>query len=114
MVSIKVKVKMIENKFSGRGVVYLSRVPPLMDSDIIRKMWSTRFEIERIFLEKEPEGAKKLRDRIRGSKSKTRFVEGWIEFAKKKEAKLAALALNNQLIGGKKRHNKFRDDRWNV
>ena len=43
-----------------------------------------------------------------------RYLEGWIEFETKKQAKLAALALNNQLMGGKKRHNKFYDDRWNL
>lgn len=43
-----------------------------------------------------------------------KFTEGWIEFDKKSEAKQAALVLNGQLIGGKKRHNMFRDDTWHL
>lgn len=41
-------------------------------------------------------------------------MEGWVEFAKKGEAKLAALALNGTQVGGKKRHNLFRDDLWTI
>ena len=32
----------------------------------------------------------------------------------KRDAKMCALALNNQPIGGKKRHNMFRDDIWTI
>jgi ESF2/ABP1 family protein len=47
-----------------------------------------------------------------GGNHKIKYVEGWIEFDKKKEAKMAAMVLNNQLMGGKKRHNMFHDDTW--
>ena len=43
-----------------------------------------------------------------------KYIEGWVEFTRKKDAKMAAIALNSQLIGGKKRHNKYRDDTWNI
>lgn len=43
-----------------------------------------------------------------------RYSEGWVEFADKKEAKLCAVALNGQKIGGKKRHNLFYDDIWTI
>ena len=36
-----------------RGVCYLSILPPRMDDHILRKILSKRFEIERIYLEKE-------------------------------------------------------------
>ena len=49
-----------------------------------------------------------------GGNRNIKYVEGWVEFAKKKEAKTAALALNGQQIGGKKRNNKYREDIWNI
>ena len=84
-----------------------------MNANILRKMMSNRFSIERIYLEPEPENVTRLRKKHGGNR-KTKYIEGWIEFTKKKEAKLAALALNNQLIGGKKRNNEWHDDTWNL
>ena len=97
-----------------RGVCYLSTIPPRMDSIILRKMLSKRFEIERVYLEKENEAITRSRQKSKGGRKSVRYIEGWVEFAKKKDAKLAALALNNQLIGGKKRKNAFHDDRWSM
>ena len=54
-----------------------------------------------------------MKSKVGGSRN-VRYTEGWIEFETKKDAKLAALALNNQQMGGKKRNNKFHDDRWNL
>ena len=36
-----------------RGVCYLSVIPPRMDDIILRKILSKRFEVERVYLEKE-------------------------------------------------------------
>ena len=90
----------------------MSKIPPKMSPEVVRKLLSKRFEIERIYFEKEPEAATKQRQRYNGGKKEIRFKEGWIEFARKKDAKMAALALNNQLMGGKKRKNHFHDDLW--
>jgi ESF2/ABP1 family protein len=49
-----------------------------------------------------------------GGGRKVRYIEGWIEFMKKSEAKMCAIALNGTLMGGKKRHNLHRDDTWNM
>ena len=49
-----------------------------------------------------------------GGNHKTKYLEGWVEFAKKQEAKLAAMALNGTQIGGKKRRNLFYDDIWTI
>ena len=97
-----------------RGVCYMSVIPPRMDSIILNKILSKRFNIERVYLEKENQAITRSRQKQRGGRKNVRYTEGWIEFATKKEAKLAALALNNQLIGGKKRKNSFHDDRWNL
>ena len=49
-----------------------------------------------------------------GGNRKVKYTEGWIEFQHKKEAKRCEQLLNNQAIGGKKRHNLFYDDIWNL
>mmetsp|Transcript_23159 Transcript_23159/g.27142 ORF Transcript_23159/g.27142 Transcript_23159/m.27142 type:complete len:203 (+) Transcript_23159:117-725(+) len=85
-----------------------------MSEPTLRKMLSKRFQIERIYLEKEHEAVTRARQRNKGGKKQVLFTEGWVEFGTKKEAKMAALALNNQLIGGKKRKNAFHDDRWSM
>ena len=85
-----------------------------MTSETLRKMLSKRFEIERVYLEKENEAITRSRAKSKGSSKDVRYIEGWVEFARKKDAKLAELALNNQLIGGKKRRNAFHDDMWSI
>ena len=84
-----------------------------MTQETLRKMLSKRFKVLRIYLEKEHEVITKARSRGKGLKL-VRYIEGWIEFERKKDAKMAGLALNNQLIGGKKRKNAFHDDRWSL
>lgn len=49
-----------------------------------------------------------------GGSSKEMFKDGWIEFQKKAVAKFVGSSLNNQPVGGKKRHNFWRDDLWNL
>lgn len=96
-----------------KGVCYLSRVPPFMNADKLRMLLDPRFELGKIYLEPEAEHITNTRRKTGGNR-KVNFIEGWIEFLSKKEAKLAALALNGQLIGGKKRNNKYHDDTWNI
>ena len=106
---------LLKPKKDKRGVVYMQVIPPHMSSEVIRKMLTQRFEVGRIYLQPEDPGM--TRQRLKMNKKASRnikFTEGWIEFERKKDAKLAALALNNQLMGGKKRKNKFHDDRWNL
>lgn len=96
-----------------KGVCYMQRVPPFMSADQLRNMLEKRFKIGRIYLEAEPEHVTNTRRKTGGNR-KTNYTEGWIEFVQKKDAKMAAIALNNQLIGGKKQHNKYRDDTWTL
>lgn len=69
--------------------------------------------MERVYLEAEDAYVSKQRKKSGGNRN-VKYIEGWVEFARKKDAKLAALALNGQQIGGKKRNNKYRDDTWNI
>ena len=64
-------------------------------------MLSKRFGIGRIYLEPENPGATRSRQKTSKGSRNIKYIEGWIEFDKKKDAKLAALALNNQKMAGK-------------
>ena len=96
-----------------KGVCYMQTIPPFMNADFLRKQLQKRFQIGRIYLEPEAEHITRHRQKTGGNR-KTNYVEGWIEFERKKDAKLAALALNGQLFGGKKRHNDYHDCIWNL
>lgn len=84
------------------GVMYISRIPPYMQPAQLRKILSRFGEVNRIFMA--PEDPKVRAKRIKyGGNRKRNFTEGWAEFTKKKNAKLAAETLNGNKIGGKKR-----------
>ena len=74
----------------------------------------SKFEdVERIYMEQEKEHIYKNRVKSGGNK-KLKYTEAWVEFKNKKVAKTCAAMLNNVRIGGKKRHNLFYDDIWNI
>lgn len=94
------------------GVVYISRIPPFMKPAKLKHILSRFGQVNRIFLV--PEDAKVKQRRVRaGGNRKKKFVEGWAEFKKKSEAKLAAETLNGNIIGGKK-HSYYHDDILNI
>ncbi|ETW00646.1 hypothetical protein H310_07214 [Aphanomyces invadans] len=95
-----------------KGVVYMSRVPPFMKPDHVRRLLSEYGPIGRIYLVEEDKTARKRRLKNGGNRQ-VNFTEGWIEFKRKKDAKSVAKALNTTLIGGKKR-SKYHDDIWNL
>ena len=78
-----------------KGVCYLSVIPPFMDADLLRRMLEKRFEIGRVYLEAEPDYIQRQRKKQGGNRNK-KYIEGWVEFLRKKDAKIAAMALNGQ------------------
>ncbi|KAL5014812.1 hypothetical protein ScPMuIL_009082 [Solemya velum] len=94
-----------EKKTIEAGIVYLSRIPPLMNVKKIRHIFSEFGEVDRIFLQPDEKAPNTKRGRS--------FTEGWIEFKNKKIAKNVALSLNNSQIGGKKR-SRWHDELWNI
>jgi ESF2/ABP1 family protein len=103
----------IASNSSTPGVVYLSRIPPFMSPAQIRSMLSSSFGVvTRIFLRPEDKSVAKKRKKFKNNGRKN-YVDGWVEFAKKRYAKEAALALNNQTMGGKKR-SAYCEDLWNI
>lgn len=70
-----------------RGIVYISRVPPFMKPDKIRRELSQFGTVMRIFLTPEARSSHLKRKRFRGN-SKIKYVDGWVEFDSKKDAKM--------------------------
>eukprot|EP00930_Biecheleria_cincta_P032594 TRINITY_DN22602_c0_g1_i2.p1 TRINITY_DN22602_c0_g1~~TRINITY_DN22602_c0_g1_i2.p1 ORF type:complete len:198 (-),score=32.62 TRINITY_DN22602_c0_g1_i2:31-624(-) len=96
-----------------RGVIHLASMPLTMQVQKIRHIFEQFGEIGRIYLAPEDKYRHENRKKAGGNR-KLRYTEGWIEFADRRMAKRVAQTLNGTTIGGKKRHNFFRDDMWNM
>jgi len=79
----------------------------------IRKLFMVHGEVDRIYLTPEPKINRQKRIKAGGNKRKC-FTEGWVEFLDKKAAKRVALMFNGVITGGKKQHNFYREDIWNI
>ena len=99
-------------KAKKSGVIYISRVPPFMKPTTVRNLLSPYGTIGRIFLT--PESAPSYIKRVKsGGNKKRSFLDGWVEFASKKDAKACVELLNGNIIGGKK-GGFYHDDLWNI
>ncbi len=94
------------------GVIYLSRIPPFMRPSTVKTLLSVHGPISKIFLTPEPPTTY-LRRKKGGGNKKHSFIDGWVEFTKKKHAKQCVDAINGQIVGGKK-GGFYRDDVWNA
>ncbi|ESO04560.1 hypothetical protein HELRODRAFT_125522, partial [Helobdella robusta] len=92
-----------KTKEKKSGVIYLSRVPTCMNVKQVCEMLSQYGAIGRVFLKPD----------VKYNKKNRVFEEGWIEFERKKVAKLVAFTLNNKPIGGKRRSPWFHE-LWNL
>jgi ESF2/ABP1 family protein len=93
------------------GVIYLPSLPPYMNASKLRHLLEKQGKLGRIYLT--PEDPTKYLNRVKGGGCKKEsFTEGWVEFIDKADAKRCAALLNSQSVGGKKRHNFYRDDIW--
>ena len=92
------------------GIVYLSRVPPFMRPPTLRRLLSLHGTILRIFLTPEPHSTYLARRSMGGNKKRS-FIDGWVEFSRRKDARVCAEAINAQTIGGR---GWYGDDLWNV
>jgi ESF2/ABP1 family protein len=98
-------------KHAKPGVVYFPTLPPYMNAQKLRHLLEKYGRVGRIYLT--PEDPTKYLNRVKsGGCKKECFTEGWVEFLDKSVAKEVADALNARPIGGKKRHNFYRDDVW--
>eukprot|EP00439_Symbiodinium_sp_Y106_P086476 s82_g33.t1 len=85
-----------------KGVVHLASIPLCMGIQKLRHMMEQFGDIGRV------------NRRRSGGSRKLRYTEGWVEFVDRRVARRVAESLNATTIGGKKRHNFFRDDMWNI
>jgi len=102
--------KKLKIKSEKRGIIYLSYVPLGINCRNLRQMLSQFGEIDRIYLEKDKSLSK---GRTKKKSYNISYTEGWVEFKKKKIAKLVANTLNGTQIGGK-RKNKCYDSTWSI
>lgn len=103
--SKKVK-KVIKVEKDKCGIIYLEYIPDGLRVKQLREILSQYGAVGRIFLQPE----KKFK---KGGKPVVKFIEGWVEFEKKKVAKQVAAMLNGQQIGGRRR-TKFYDSLWSM
>jgi ESF2/ABP1 family protein len=101
-----------QQKQDRSGVVYISRVPPFMKPEKIRHLLCKYGDVGRIFLTPEDPAIRKRRKAMGGNKRKS-YVDGWVEFMNKRDAKIVAKSLNATAIGGKST-SFFSADLWNL
>lgn len=104
--------KPIPPKKDKSGVIYLSRVPPFMKPTVLRSLLTPYGAVGKIFLTPEPAASRTQRLRGGGTRRKL-FLDGWVEFLHKRDAKFVADNLNAQTMGGKKR-GRWHDEVWNI
>lgn len=92
------------------GVIYISRIPPFMKPPTLRRLLSPHGTILRIFLTPEAHSIY-LKRRSLGGNKKRSFIDGWVEFSRRKDARICAEALNATTIGGR---GWYGDDIWNI
>ena len=99
-------------KVRRSGVVYLSSVTPYMKPEKIKHLLGKFGIVQRMHLVEEDASVARRRA-LNGGNRKKKFVEGWIEFEDKRDAKRCAAMLNGQIVGGKK-SGFFHDIIWNI
>lgn len=110
------KTKNFNEMLRKRGVIYIARIPPRMTPSKMKVLLSDFGEITRVYLVEEDTTLRKQRNKEKGKKNvrgRKRYIEGWVEFAKKRIAKDVAASLNNQRISNRK-GNVHYDDLWNI
>ena len=106
------RLEKFKKKVDQTGVVYLSRVPPYMKPDKLRMLLKRYGEVNRVYLTPEDPAIRKRRI-AKGGNKRQNYIDGWIEFIDKRDAKRAARELNTTPIGGKAT-SFYSADLWNL
>eukprot|EP01126_Amoeba_proteus_P056071 TRINITY_DN7005_c0_g2_i1.p1 TRINITY_DN7005_c0_g2~~TRINITY_DN7005_c0_g2_i1.p1 ORF type:complete len:179 (-),score=34.15 TRINITY_DN7005_c0_g2_i1:121-657(-) len=99
-----------EEELKRRGIVFISRMPPGMRPHHLRTLLTPWGIITRIYCAPETLERAKARKKS-GGNGRVRFSEAWVEFSSKRKAYEAALSLNGQRIGERKK-DPWYDDLW--
>lgn len=97
-----------EKKKFKYGIIYLSYVPEGLNVRLLREIFSQFGDIGRIYLAPGKDGKKKK------SKHKREYVEGWIEFKKKRIAKQVAKTMNGTELNFARRGCKLNGQVWSL
>ncbi|CAD6585513.1 MAG: RNA-binding ATPase activator esf2 [Tremellales sp. Tagirdzhanova-0007] len=97
------------------GIVYISRVPPGMTPQKIRHLMERWGEVGKVYAQRRdaPTDSSSKPDKVRLKHAAANYTEAWVEFLDKSVAKMVALMLNAEVIGGRK-GNRWRDDIWTM
>ncbi|OJD34694.1 pre-rrna-processing protein esf2 [Diplodia corticola] len=106
------KLEKAQKAVKKTGVVYLSRIPPFMKPATVKSLLSQHGAVGRVFLTPEDPAAYRRRKQGGGNKKKS-YVDGWVEFVDKRDAKACVGLLNAKIVGGKK-GGYYYDDVWNM
>lgn len=85
------------------GIVYLSYIPEGLNVKILREILQEFGDVGRIYLEPESTG-----------KKRRTYSEGWVEFNKKRVAKLVAKTLNGTPLQYGRKHSKMNGQIWSI
>lgn len=99
-------------KKATSGVVYISRIPPGMDVGALRALLSRAGQLGRVWLRPESAEAHAERRALGSSRRRGEFMDGWVEFVKRGEAKRAVGLLNGRPMSGTRRRGRWADDLW--
>lgn len=102
-----------EEKQKQRGIVFISRLPPLVGPQKVREILSKFGALDRIFFKKESEESYKVRKQRTGNHAGgVRYEGGWVEFLDKRHAKKAAVLLNGTPFGKAVSAKHLQGDLW--
>jgi ESF2/ABP1 family protein len=97
-------IEAYKEKIRRSGIVYISYIPENMKVLDIKEKFE-KYGVTRIYF---------VPDKHQKTKKYLKYKEGWVEFKDKLMAKLCEYELNGKMIGGKKRHNPFREEIWTI
>lgn len=100
-----------KKRVNESSVVYMSRVPPGMDMGALRARLSRMGTLGRIWLRPEDKEVVAARREL-GGRRRVGFMDGWVEFHRRKDAKNAISLLNGQPMSGAKRGGRWAHDLW--
>lgn len=112
LLSTSSKTTTLKTRKNKTGVIYLSSLPPYLKPSALKSLLTARGfgPITKVFL------SPSTPDRDGGPKPRNRrrtYVDGWLEFASKRTAKICAQTLNATIVGGRK-GGWYHDDVWNM
>ncbi|XP_062539849.1 activator of basal transcription 1-like [Armigeres subalbatus] len=108
------KVKLVTPLLKKKtGIVYISSIPKHMNVTILRELLEPYGEVGRIYLQPERKDGTIKKKTAKGKRAMLRYTEGWVEFKRKRVAKLIVEQLNTKPISTRKK-SVFCDILWSM